>query len=412
MAPMLRSPHKYTLQQTKYDRERLRKRTRKAQEGDATGSSGAGTSGTSGARAGSSPVHPGRLPAPDLYALYRELLECAADAELPPGTQVWVKVVGVGAPLRCQLVAADGGAHVLWRFVIRAIDEVERGSVPAVVLVARASTDTAWLQRLRPYPRVMLRRTSAQFKDYDKTPIGFGIAVFCLAGAGMRDQLYPRFIDAFEAWGEPSIPIDRAFMVSLEFKLLLARLCAHAKEFHRDNWVECGACGKWRILPYDEYRGLGGNDWTCAQLRGRGGAASGCNTPQLPAEARGVRYAVGAAARSEERNLLGLGSWEQPPREEPREPAGPGICQHQPRQGGPHGAGAEAAGGAELGTCQQQPPRQGGPHGAGADAAGGAELGTCQQQPRQGGPHGAGADAAGGAELGTCQQQPPRQGGL
>ena len=53
--------------------------------------------------------------------------------------------------------------------------------VPAVVLVCRNSTDTGYFQRLRPYPRVLLRRLSAQFKDYEKTPIGFGVAVFCIA---------------------------------------------------------------------------------------------------------------------------------------------------------------------------------------------------------------------------------------
>ena len=38
--------------------------------------------------------------------------------------------------------------------------------VPAVLLVARNSTDTAYFQRLRPYPRVLLRRSHTRFKDY------------------------------------------------------------------------------------------------------------------------------------------------------------------------------------------------------------------------------------------------------
>ena len=50
-----------------------------------------------------------------------------------------------------------------------------------MLLVCRNSTDTAYFQRLRPYPRVLLRRTNTLFKDYDKTPIGFGIVVFCIA---------------------------------------------------------------------------------------------------------------------------------------------------------------------------------------------------------------------------------------
>lgn len=36
--------------------------------------------------------------------------------------------------------------------------------VPAVLLVCRNSTDTAYFQRLRPYPRVLLRRQNARFK--------------------------------------------------------------------------------------------------------------------------------------------------------------------------------------------------------------------------------------------------------
>ena len=38
--------------------------------------------------------------------------------------------------------------------------------VPAVILVCRNSTDTAYFQRLRPYPRIMLLRYNTRFKDY------------------------------------------------------------------------------------------------------------------------------------------------------------------------------------------------------------------------------------------------------
>ena len=103
--------------------------------------------------------------------------------------------------------------------------------VPAVILVCRNSTDTAYFQRLRPYPRIMLLRYNTRFKDYvslmltslvrgtihqepavnvlsravvfpsqgfwrchsseamhaqDKTPIGFGVAIFCIAKASNR----------------------------------------------------------------------------------------------------------------------------------------------------------------------------------------------------------------------------------
>ena len=65
--------------------------------------------------------------------------------------------------------------------------------VPAVLLVCRNSTDTAYFQRLRPYPRVMLRRGNARFKDYDKTPIGFGVAVFCIAKAPCKCAAPPLY---------------------------------------------------------------------------------------------------------------------------------------------------------------------------------------------------------------------------
>lgn len=41
--------------------------------------------------------------------------------------------------------------------------------VPGVLLVCRNSTDANYFQRLRPYPRVLLGRKCALFKDYDKS---------------------------------------------------------------------------------------------------------------------------------------------------------------------------------------------------------------------------------------------------
>lgn len=90
----------------------------------------------------------------------------------------------------------------------RAIDEVENDRVPAVILVCRNSTDSAYFQRLTPYPRVLLRRRSALFKDYDKSPIGFGIIVFCIAKGDCHD-LYTRFIKHFGPAGEPNIVVDK-----------------------------------------------------------------------------------------------------------------------------------------------------------------------------------------------------------
>ena len=43
--------------------------------------------------------------------------------------------------------------------------------VPAVILVCRNSTDTAYFQRLRPYPRIMLLRYNTRFKDYVRNPL-------------------------------------------------------------------------------------------------------------------------------------------------------------------------------------------------------------------------------------------------
>ena len=78
------------------------------------------------------------------------------------------------------LLKPEYKAKILWRFINRAIDEVENGNCPAVVIVCRNSTDAAYFHRLTPYPRILLRRQSIHFKDYDSTPIGFGIVAFCL----------------------------------------------------------------------------------------------------------------------------------------------------------------------------------------------------------------------------------------
>ena len=72
--------------------------------------------------------------------------------------------------------------------------------VPACILIVRNSTDAGFFRRLLPYPRVYLRRGAARFKDYDSTPIGFGIAVFCIVVDAARcGGLYTRFFDAFSA---------------------------------------------------------------------------------------------------------------------------------------------------------------------------------------------------------------------
>jgi len=53
-----------------------------------------------------------------------------------------------------------------------------------------------------------------QFKDYTSSPIGFGIAVFCMVAPGNPEyqrETYARFYDEFASAGEFNVPCDRAF---------------------------------------------------------------------------------------------------------------------------------------------------------------------------------------------------------
>ncbi|GMH33587.1 hypothetical protein BSKO_01421 [Bryopsis sp. KO-2023] len=182
----------------------------------------------------------------------------------------------------------DYKAQVQWRFVNRAIDEVENDRVPAVLLVCRNSTDTAYFQRLTPYPRVLLRRQNAQFKDYDKTPIGFGIIVFCIAKGDCHD-LYKRFIKHFGPAGEPNVVVDKAWLSMPSFSAGFERLKHHADEFHRDHWIQCTLCQKWRIISYESMLAGKDRDWACKELRP---PYTSCKTPQMKAELAGSRYAI------------------------------------------------------------------------------------------------------------------------
>jgi hypothetical protein len=178
-------------------------------------------------------------------------------------------------------------AQIQWRFVNRAIDEVENGSVPAVILVVRNSTDTAYFQRLRPYPRVMLRRTTAQFKDYNKSPPGFGIAVFCVAQHHKR-SLFADFVAAFEPFGEPTIPFDIELLKCDSFYQQLERSKAFALKHYRDHWVQCNRCNKWRIIDFGAAAALQENDeWSCSMLRP---PETSCETPLTRFELAGGHY--------------------------------------------------------------------------------------------------------------------------
>lgn len=181
-------------------------------------------------------------------------------------------------------------SQVQWRFVNRAIDEVENESVPAVLLICRNSTDTAFYQRLRPYPRVNLKRLSILFKDYSNTPIGFGISLFCLAKT-QRKVLYPKFLSVFEAHGEPSIPIDRMFVNKTEFWKLLDRLGDFTGSHHRDHWVKCSKCSKWRIVSWEAMKNLSKLTvrWDCSLLDPPN---SSCSTPLTKMESVGGHYVI------------------------------------------------------------------------------------------------------------------------
>jgi hypothetical protein len=89
-----------------------------------------------------------------------------------------------------------------WRFINRAINEVEWGRCPGVLLICRNSTDTAYFQRLRPFPRCFLRRDSIQFKDYSNTPIAFGIVAFLLSNNNDSSRYFSRFCVQFSNRGE------------------------------------------------------------------------------------------------------------------------------------------------------------------------------------------------------------------
>lgn len=144
-------------------------------------------------------------------------------------------------------------SSVQWRFINRAINEVEWGFCPGILLVCRNSTDTSYFQRLLPFPRVFLRRDAIMFKDYDHTPIGFGIAVFCLvspvASKATKLATYRRFFDEFHHAGEFNVPFDAAFMEEAAFERLTDRLHVAAATRFRDSWVACDKCDRWREIP-------------------------------------------------------------------------------------------------------------------------------------------------------------------
>ena len=173
-------------------------------------------------------------------------------------------------------------AQVQWRFINRAINEVEWEHCPGIILVCRNSTDTSYFQRLLPFPRIHLRRKAVQFKDYSNCPIGFGICVFCIVSPTHPQQadIYSRFHDEFHAAGEFNIPVDGHFVKSPPFIELTTRLHRVACEDYRDSWIACDVCDRWREIPFDQMlKARKSKVWQC-----RDSFPMGCSTPLTKTE--------------------------------------------------------------------------------------------------------------------------------
>jgi len=210
-----------------------------------------------------------------------------------------------GLLLKCQwrgfvLLNPPYTAVDQWRFINRAINEVEWGRVPGLLLICRNSTDTAYFQRLRPYPRCLLRRDAIRFKDYLSTPPAFGIVAFLLSAAPQRADFHRRFCQVFASKGELNMPIDSSFVQSAEFSALSARLQAETRLAFRDSWVLCEACAKWRALPAGaDPDALLEARWTCEAAY----PELGCEAPLSKREARAFFYSAAEAGGSVKRRL-------------------------------------------------------------------------------------------------------------
>ena len=180
-------------------------------------------------------------------------------------------------------------AQVQWRFINRAINEVEWEHCPGVILVCRNSTDTSYFQRLLPFPRIHLKRSAVQFKDYERCPIGFGICVFCIVSPTHPQQaeIYSRFYDEFHSSGEFNIPVDEKFVKSGPFIELTTRLHRVACESYRDSWIACDVCDRWREIPFGEMlKARKAKVWQC-----RDSFPMGCRTPLTKNEIRAFSVA-------------------------------------------------------------------------------------------------------------------------
>ena len=188
-------------------------------------------------------------------------------------------------------------AQVQWRFINRAINEVEWERCPGVILVCRNSTDTSYFQRLLPFPRIHLRRTAVQFKDYSHCPVGFGICVFCIVSPTNPKQaeMYHRFYDEFHQSGEFNIPVDNTFVKSSPFIELTTRLHLTACATYRDSWIACDVCDRWREIPFNQMlKARKSKVWQC-----RDSFPLGCQTPLTKQE-----IAAFSVAKQEQNTVL------------------------------------------------------------------------------------------------------------
>jgi hypothetical protein len=124
-----------------------------------------------------------------------------------------------------NLLKKGTGVQFQWRWINRAIDEVESGRVPGIILLCRNSTDTEFFQRLRPYPRVYLLASNVHFREFDNTPNGFGVVLVCITPF-QRMDMHERFLLTFEHYGEASTAVDGSLGRST-MQMLLSR-CATA----------------------------------------------------------------------------------------------------------------------------------------------------------------------------------------
>ena len=190
---------------------------------------------------------------------------------------------------------------VAWRFVNRAIDEVENREVPAILLITRGSTDTNYYQRLRPYPKVLLRRSAVCFKDYASTPIGFGIVVVLMVrhDSPAASAMTQRFLAAFGGHGEPCAAIDAEFAATPAFAALLTRLREHSDTNTRDHWAQCNVCRAWRRVTREVAAiAAAADEWTCG---------GGCGAPLTREEEDGVHYAPACTAPDDDGRQIGDG---------------------------------------------------------------------------------------------------------